>query len=87
MDLQERLDYLQEAESHLEQAINAIREALIDTVHDRHAEAYIIGHLQDWISSPRGMNMGVAEYAEALQNPEEDEDPEEDYNTEAEWNV
>lgn len=48
MDKYERKELLENAQDKINEGIELIRQALKDTTHERHAEAYIIGHLDNW---------------------------------------
>ena len=56
---------LQEAQDHLNQAIELISTALQDTEHERHADAYIIAHLSNW-SDAQGYDTGIEQYIQEL---------------------
>ena len=76
MDKHERVDLLMEAQDKLSQAISLIEEGLKGTSHERHADAYIIGHLRSWIDAS-GYDMGIQQYIDRLYSEDEEED--EDY--------
>ena len=75
-DTQERIELLIEAQQKLSETVALIEEALKGTSHERHANAYIIGHLNNWIDGS-GYDMGIQQYIDKLQ--EESEYDEEDY--------
>jgi hypothetical protein len=75
-DTQERIELLIEAQQKLSETVALIEEALKGTSHERHADAYIIGHLNNWIDGS-GYDMGIQQYIDKLQ--EESEYDEEDY--------
>lgn len=75
-DTQERIELLIEAQQKLSETVALIEEALKGTTHERHADAYIIGHLNNWIDGS-GYDMGIQQYIDKLQ--EESEYDEEDY--------
>lgn len=75
-DTQERIELLIEAQQKLSETVALIEEALKGTSHERHADAYIIGHLNNWIDGS-GYDMGIQQYIDKLQ--EESEYEEEDY--------
>lgn len=72
MDKRDRIDLLIEAQDKLSQAISLIEEGLKGTSYERHADAYIIGHLRSWIDA-YGYDMGVQQYIDRLDEDEEDE--------------
>jgi hypothetical protein len=74
MTTQERKDTLHEAMDQLNQAIDNIQYALRGTSHERHADAYILGHLRNWIDSDNSFNMGIVQYIESLDKEEGDEE-------------
>lgn len=45
---EERIELLEQAQEKLREAIDLIREAVADTNQESSAEAYIIGHLENW---------------------------------------
>ena len=65
MTISERIEILQEAQDHLSQAIELISTALQDTEHERHADAYIIAHLNNW-SDAQGYDTGIEQYIQEL---------------------
>lgn len=65
MTTSERIEMLQEAQDHLNQAIELISTALQDTEHERHADAYIIAHLSNW-SDAQGYDTGIEQYIQEL---------------------
>lgn len=65
MTIQERINRLQEAQIYLSEAISLIEEALQDTEHDRHADAYIIAHLNNWIDA-QGYDTGIQQYIDQI---------------------
>lgn len=65
MTISERIEHLQEAKHHLNEAIDLIVVALQDTEHERHADAYIVAHLSNWIDS-QGYDTGVEQYIQEL---------------------
>jgi hypothetical protein len=77
MDKHERVDLLIEAQEKLSQAISLIEEGLKGTPHERHADAYIIGHLRSWIDA-YGYDMGIQQYIDRLYEEDEEEDEEDE---------
>jgi hypothetical protein len=65
MTLQDRINMLEQAQDHLSEAIELISQALQDTEHDRHADAYIIAHLNNWIDA-QGYDTGIQQYIDDL---------------------
>jgi len=65
MTISERIEILQEAQDHLSQAIELISTALQDTEHERHADAYIIAHLSNWVDA-QGYDTGIEQYIQEL---------------------
>lgn len=80
-DPQERIELLQEAQGKLTEAVDLIEQALKGTTHERHAKAYLIGHLNNWIDSGNRFDMGIQQYIDKLQEEEEEweDEGEEDY--------
>jgi hypothetical protein len=74
MTTQERKDTLHEAMDQLNQAMDNIQYALRGTSHERHADAYILGHLRNWIDSDNSFNMGIVQYIESLDKEEGDDE-------------
>ena len=75
MEKFERINLLVEAQDKLSQAISLIEEGLRGTSHERHADAYIIGHLRSWIDA-YGYDMGIQQYIDRLEKEGEEEDEE-----------
>lgn len=76
-----RIKLLEEAQAKLEEAIGLIDEALRGTTHQRHADAYLLGHLRNWMDSGNRFDMGIQQYIDKLREEEEyfdDEEYEED---------
>ena len=67
MTIQERIHLLEEAQIYLSEAISLIEEALQDTEHERHADAYIIAHLNNWVDA-QGYDTGIQQYIEQIMN-------------------
>jgi len=65
MTISERINNLEEAQDHLNQAIELISVALRDTEHERHADVYIIAHLNNWVDA-HGYDTGIAQYIQEL---------------------
>jgi len=79
METNERIDLLREAQNKLYETINLIEAALQGTSHERHADAYILGHLNSWIDAG-GYDMGIQQYMDRLEIEElEERDEDEDY--------
>ena len=67
MTISERVNHLQEAQTYLNEAIELISTALQDTEHERHADAYIIAHLNNWVDA-QGYDTGIQQYIEQIMN-------------------
>ena len=67
MTTSERVNHLQEAQTYLNEAIELIITALQDTEHERHADAYIIAHLNNWVDA-QGYDTGIQQYIEQIMN-------------------
>lgn len=65
--IEDRIEMLEQADYNLRRAIAQISDALQGTEHERHANAYIIPHLTNWLDGGRH-DMGIAQYQDALQN-------------------
>jgi hypothetical protein len=78
MPIGERIELLMEAQQKLSETVDLIEQALKGTSHERHADAYIIGHLNNWIDGS-GYDMGIQQYMDKLQEESEYEEEEEDY--------
>lgn len=79
--IEERIKLLEEAQAKLEEAIGLIDKALRGTTHQRHADAYLLGHLRNWMDSGNRFDMGIQQYIDKLREEEEyfdDEEYEED---------
>jgi len=72
-DVRSRVAALEEAKDMLGQVVEIISYALKGTTHQRHAEAYILPHLNDWIDDS-GYNMGIQQYIDALIGGDDDEE-------------
>ena len=77
MEKFERINLLVEAQENLSRAISLIEEGLRGTSHERHADAYIIGHLRSWIDA-YGYDMGIQQYIDRLDEDEDEEDEEDE---------
>lgn len=75
MNLEERKELLFQAQEQLNLAIANIETALRGTSHEGYADAYILGHLRNWVDAS-GYDMGVQQYIDKL---EEEEYEEEDF--------
>jgi hypothetical protein len=71
-DPQERIEILEEAQAKLEEAIGLIEEALKGSSHQRHAETYIIGHLNNWVDSGNRFDMGIQQYIDKFKEEQEE---------------
>lgn len=78
MATEERIKLLIEAQQKLSETVALIEEALKGTSHERHADAYIIGHLNNWIDGS-GYDMGIQQYIDKLQEESEYDEEEDDY--------
>ena len=67
MTISERIHLLNEAQTHLNEAISLIEQSLRDTEHERHADAYIIAHLNNWVDA-QGYDTGIQQYIEQILN-------------------
>lgn len=76
-DTEERIKLLEEAQAKLEESIGLIDEALRGTTHQRHADAYLLGHLRNWMDSGNRFDMGIQQYIDKLREEEEYFDDEE----------
>lgn len=74
MDKRERKEMLYEAAEQLNMAMDNIRVALRGTTFERHADAYILGHLQNWLDSYNSIDMGIHQYIDKLDEEEFEED-------------
>ena len=72
-DVRSRVAALEEAKDMLGQVVEIISYALKGTTHQRHAEAYILSHLNDWIDDS-GYNMGIQQYIDALMSGDNEEE-------------
>ena len=75
MTKEERIELLVEAQDKLSQAISLIKEGLRGTSHAAHADAYIIGHLRNWVDA-YGYDMGIQQYIDRLEKEGDEEDEE-----------
>jgi hypothetical protein len=71
-EIADRIEMLEQADWNLRTAIKQIADALQGTEHESHANAYIIAHLTTWLDGGR-FDMGIAQYQEALQNTNNDD--------------
>lgn len=76
-DPQERIELLQEAQDKLGEVIEMVDQALKGTTHQRHAETYLLGHLNNWMDSGNRFDMGIQQYIDKLQEEGEYEEDEE----------
>lgn len=72
-DLEERKELLIEAQAKLKEAISLIEQGLKGTSHQRHAESYLIGHLNNWVDSGNRFDMGIQQYIDKLEEEEGEE--------------
>ena len=70
----ERIELLREAQEQLNQSIELIRVALRGTNQETHANAYILGHLKNWVDASGNYNMGIEQYIEELEYEEQNQD-------------
>jgi oligoribonuclease (3'-5' exoribonuclease) len=70
-DPQERIELLEEAQAKLGEAIGLIEEALKGSSHQRHAETYILSHLNNWVDSGNRFDMGIQQYIDKLKEEQE----------------
>jgi hypothetical protein len=73
MENQDRIELLISATEDLNSAISKIEEALKGTRHYAHARAYILPHLQGWLTN-EGYNQGIDGYITDLEFDEETEE-------------
>lgn len=73
MTKEERIDLLIEAQDKLSQVIGLIKEGLKGTSHEHYADAYIIGHLHNWVDAS-GYDIGIQQYIDRIDKDEEDEE-------------
>ena len=78
-DPQERIELLQEAQGKLTEAVDLIEQALKGTTHERHAQTYLIGHLNNWIDSGNRFDMGIQQYIDKIAEEGEYDEEDEDY--------
>lgn len=71
MDINERIEMLEEAAEDIAQAIEKIEYALSGTSQENHADAYIIPHLKTWIGNGNPYDKDIYEYIESLREEEE----------------
>lgn len=67
MELIERVELLEEAESLILQAIENIKIALKGTGEFEHANSYIIPHLKTWIGDGNPYDTSIRNYIENIQ--------------------
>ena len=78
MDNEERKQALYDAMDQLNYAIENISVGLRGTSLERHAEAYIIGHLRNWVDGDGTYNMGIQQYIDSLDKEDEEDEYEEE---------
>ena len=66
MNVNYRIQLLEQAGDLIAEAISKIEEALDGTSEEAHARAYIIPHLSTWIGNGNSYNVDVYKYAESL---------------------
>ncbi len=74
MEKGERLRKLEEAQEHINQAIDLIREAIKGTPEETGSEQYIIGHLDNWCNNNNSMDTTIPKMIEGLEEWDEIED-------------
>lgn len=65
--IQEKQTELEEGREKLEEAISIIERALMETPFEKHADAYLLGHLRGWVDGC-GSDTSVVQYIEQLGN-------------------
>ena len=73
MEKYERIELLTEAQQKLNECINLIKTALKGTSDECYADAYILGHLRNWVDAG-GYDKGIQQYIESVSDEDEDED-------------
>lgn len=58
----DQLKNLYKAQEKLEDVINLLQATFAGTKNENHADAYIIGHLRNWLNCEAGGNSGIAQY-------------------------
>jgi hypothetical protein len=71
MPTEERIELLSEAQAKLAEAISLIEQGLRGTSHQRHAESYLLGHLNNWMDSGNRFDMGIQQYIDKLEEESE----------------
>lgn len=71
---EDRIEQLEEAREKIEEAIQLIRDALRGTQQADSAEAYIIGHLQNWAEGDNPYDETIPKLIEELREGNEEED-------------
>ena len=66
----ERIQLLEEAKEKINEAVSLIREALENTDFETSAEAYIIGHLDNWANGNNPYDEHIPKIIEELENEE-----------------
>lgn len=64
-DIEDILYDLEQAKDMLAEVVDLIRQALRGTNQSKHAESYILSHLENWIDS-RGYDMGIQQYIDEI---------------------
>lgn len=77
MSAEERIELLQEAQEKLNEVIGLVQEGLKGTSHERHAEAYLLGHLRNWLDSGNRFDMGIQQYIDKIEEEGDEEEDEE----------
>ena len=73
MEKHERIKLLVEAQERLNESIDLIKIALQGTSYERQADAYILGHLRNWVDA-FGYDVGIQQYINNIEDEDEDED-------------
>ena len=73
MEKYERIELLTEAQQKLTECINLIKTALKGTSEEHYADAYILGHLRNWVDAG-GYDKGIQQYIYNIEDEDEDED-------------
>ena len=70
MEKYERIELLTEAQQKLNECIDLIKTALKGTSDERYADAYILGHLRNWVDAG-GHDKGIKQYIESILDEDE----------------
>ena len=69
---QERIELLEEAQEKLGEVIGLVEEALKGSSHQRHAETYILSHLNNWLDSGNRFDIGIQQYIDKFKEEQEE---------------